>query len=414
MKAVSVEETTGTKVRLHYLDWLRVLALVGVFYAHSINIFDMLYWHIRGGGQSNGLIVLVIFGTQWGMSLFFFLAGASARFALKSRTTSHFIGERFKRLIIPFIVGFILLSPPQAYLFSLSQGLYHGNFLQFFPYFFEHIHISWNPQWIAAYGYHLWFLAFLFFVSLLTLPVLLLLRRKRGLDFIGWLAALCSKPAGLFVFVIPIALVQIALRAPFPGYQGWADFFIWLFVYVYGFMLLADKRFAVAIRKQGKLAFFVTISCLLIMLIANFAGVLSSWDNITSYTAGYVLYQLLRSMLTWSLMIFVLYFGMRFLNSSNKGIDYANDAVLPFYILHHPIIVVIAFYTIPWVISLGIKFLLVSTAALIATLLIYDLLIRRWNITRLLFGMKPLEPVKIDNDGEEHTQHPRISSPLHA
>jgi glucan biosynthesis protein C len=414
MKAIGAEETTQTRERLHYLDWLRVLAVVGVFYAHSINIFDMLYWHIRGGGQSNGLIVMVIFGTQWGMSLFFFLAGASAWFALKSRTTDHFVGERFKRLIIPFIVGFVLLSPPQAYLFSLNQGLYHGNFFQFIPYFFEHIQISWNPQWIAAYGYHLWFLAFLFFVSLLTLPVLLLLRRKRGLDFIGWLAALCNKPAGLFVFVFPIAFIQIALRAPFPGYQGWADFFIWLVVYVYGFMLLADKRFAAAIRKQGKLALFVTISCLLIMVIANFAGVLSSWDNITSYTAGYVLYQILRSMLTWSLMIFVLYFGMRFLNSSNKGIDYANEAVLPFYILHHPIIVVIAFYTIQWDISLGIKFLLVSTAALIATLLIYDLLIRRWNITRLLFGMKPLEPVKIDKDGDEDTQHPKLSPSLHA
>jgi glucans biosynthesis protein C len=409
MKSFGVEETTRTTKRLHYLDWLRVLAVVGVFYAHTINIFDMLYWHIRSGGQSTGLMVLVVFGTQWGMSLFFFLAGASAWFALESRTAGQFIGERFKRLIIPFIVGFILLSPPQAYLLSLSQGINHGNFLQFIPYFFEHIQISWNPQWIGAYGYHLWFLAFLFFVALLTLPVLLLLRRKRGLDFIGWLAAFCSKPAGLFVFVIPIALIQIALRAPFPGYEGWADFFIWLTVYVYGFMLLADTRFTVAIQKQGKLALFVAVICLLIMVIANFAGVLSAWDNITNYTPGYVLYQILRSMTTWSMMIFILYFGMRFLNSRNKVIDYANEAVLPYYVLHHPVIVVIAFYTIPWDISLGIKFLFVTTAAFIATFVLYDLLIRRWKIMRGLFGMKPRE---IEND-ENPTQHPMLSPPLH-
>jgi len=178
-------------------------------------------------------------------------------------------------------------------------------------------------------------------------------------------------------------------------------------------MLLADTRFTAAIQKQGKLALFVTIICLLIMVIANFAGVLSAWDNITTYTPGYVLYQILRSMITWSLMIFILYFGMRFLNSRNKVIDYANEAVLPFYVLHHPVIVVIAFYTIPWDISLGIKFLFVSTAALIATLLLYDLLIRRWNVTRSLFGMKPLEPGKIDRDDEERTQHPTLSPPLH-
>ena len=412
MKTLSAEATIHTRERLHYLDWLRVLAVLGVFYAHSINIYDMLYWHIRSGGQSSGLIVLVVFGTQWGMALFFFLAGASAWFALESRTAGQFIGERFKRLIIPFIVGFILLSPPQAYLFAISQGTYHGSFIQFIPYFFENIHVSWNPQWIAAYGYHLWFLAFLFFVALFTLPVLLLLRRKRGLDFIGWLATLCSRPTGLFVLVIPIALIQIALRAPFPGYQGWADFFIWLVVYVYGFILLADKRFTAAILKQGKLACLVALSCLLIMFIANFAGVLGSWDAITSYTPGYVLYQLLRSMTAWSMMVFVLYFGMRLLNKQNSVIDYTNDAILPFYVFHHPVVVVIAFYTMPWDISLGLKFFFVTTAALIATLLIYDLLIRRWNLMRVLFGLRPLPSRKSKNDNETPTHSPTLSTPI--
>lgn len=409
MRAASVKETTHTE-RLHYLDWLRVLAVLGVFYAHTTNIYDQLYWNIRSGDQNAGLIVLVVFGTQWGMALFFFLAGASSWFALESRTSRQYISERFKRLIIPCIVGFILLSPPQAYLLSVSQGLYQGNFLQFIPYFFEHIRISWNPQWIAAYGYHLWFLAFLFFVSLLTLPALLLLRRKRGLDFISWLAAFCSKPAGLFVFVLPIALIQIALRAPFPGYQGWADFFIWLVIFVYGFILLADKRFTIAIQKQGKIALVVGIASFGTMLIANAAGVLSSWDSISSYTPGYVLYQLLRSIVAWSWMLYALYFGMHVLNFTNKVIEYTNEAVLPFYVLHHPVIVVVAFYTIPWDINLGIKFLFVSTAALVATLVLYDLLIRRWNGTRWLFGMKPLVSRKSE---QEHTIDSTPTTPVH-
>jgi len=177
-------------------------------------------------------------------------------------------------------------------------------------------------------------------------------------------------------------------------------------------MPLADKRFTVAIQRQGKFALLVAVVCLLIMIIASVAGVLSAWDNITSYTPGYVLYQILRSMTTWSLMIFVLYFGMLFLNRRNRAIDYTNEAILPFYVLHHPVVVVIAFYTIPWDISLGIKFLFVSTAALIATLLIYDLLIRRWNVTRVLFGLKPLASQNMDND-DEPTQHPTLTPTLH-
>ncbi len=125
------------------------------------------------------------------MSLFFFLAGASTWFALESRTAGQFISERFTRLIIPGIVGFILLSPPLAYLIAISHSLYHGNFLQFYPYYFENIHISWNPQWLGIYAYHLWFLVFLFGISTLALPTLLYLKRERSLRFISKLAGFC-------------------------------------------------------------------------------------------------------------------------------------------------------------------------------------------------------------------------------
>ena len=393
--------------RLHYLDWLRVLAVLGVFYAHSADIFNKFYWHVRGGEQNTGLMVLVVFGTEWGMALFFFLAGASAWFALESRTAGQFVSERFTRLIIPFIVGFILLAPPLAYLVAISHSLYHGNLFQFYPYYFENIHMSWNPQWLGIYAFHLWFLVFLFVISTLALPVLLSLRRKPSLRFMAKLAAFCDRPAGLFVFVLPIALIQIALRAPFPGYQSWSDFFTWLIFFIYGFMFLAEPRFESAIQKQWKLTLFVAITSLLIMLVASFVSILSSWDSLSSYSVGYVLYQLLRSVVTWSWMIFVLYFGMRFLNFSDKFIEYANEAVLPFYILHYPVIVVIAFLTLAWNINIGVKLLVVSTIALIATLVLFDLFIRRINVSRWLFGLKPLHELK-----PEHVQEPpRNSTP---
>lgn len=376
--------------RLHYLDWLRVLAVLGVFYAHTIYIFDMFYWHIMGTTQNSDWIVLVVLGTEWGMALFFFLAGASAWFALTSKTAGQFINERFKRLIIPCIAGIVLLSPPLAYLLAISQSQYKGSFLQYYAYFFANIHVSWNPQWIGAYSFHLWFLAFLFFISILALPVLLYLRRKRGSSFVARLAVFCDRPAGLLVFALPIALIQIMLRASFPGYQSWADFFIWLFIFIYGFILLADARFQSAIRKQWEITLIVGIASLLIMLAAAFTGTLGHWDTISTFTIGFILYQLLRSIVIWSWMVFVLFFGMRCLNFSNKVIDYCVEAVLPFYILHYPVIFVITFFTLAWDINMGIKFLLVSTAALLATLVLYDLCIRRIAVSRWLFGMKPL------------------------
>jgi len=395
--------------RLHYLDWLRVLAVVGVFYAHAVDIFDMYYWHMRNVEQDASLIVLAVFGTEWGMALFFFLAGAGAWFALESRTGGQFLGERFKRLIIPCIVGILLLSPPQAYLIDSSQSLYKGNFLQFYPTFFVNVHLSLDPQWIGAYGYHLWFLAFLFLISLLALPVLLLLKQPRGSYFIARLAALCNRPGGLFVFVLPIALIQIALGVPFPGYQNWADFFLWFFIFVYGFILFANPHFETAIKKQWKLTLFVGSASLLILLAAYGTGVLSSWDNSSSYSVGYCFYQLLRSTATWSWMVFVLYFGMRFLHDRNTVIDYCNEAVLPFYVLHYPIIVVTMFFTLPLNINMGIKFLIDTTLALIATLVFYDVFIRRIKVARWLFGMKPLHT---DKSGDKDRPGDQLASLL--
>ena len=120
-----------------------------------------------------------------------FACGASAWFALQSRSSKQFINERFKRLLIPFIVAFIVLSPFQAYIMSyfIASGYshYQGDLLQFFTYFFEHIRIGGDLKFLTIYGYHLWFLAFLYIISMMALPVLMYLKQARGSRIIIWL-----------------------------------------------------------------------------------------------------------------------------------------------------------------------------------------------------------------------------------
>jgi hypothetical protein len=68
---------------------------------------------------------------------------------------------------------------------------------------------------------------------------------------------------------------------------------------------------------------------------------------------------------------------------------YANDAVLPFYVLHETVIVVVAYAVLSWPIGGGLQYCLIAVASLAATLLLYDLGVRRHPVTRLLFGLKP-------------------------
>jgi hypothetical protein len=82
----------------------------------------------------------------------------------------------------------------------------------------------------------------------------------------------------------------------------------------------------------------------------------------------------------------------RYLDFNNRVLAYANEAVLPFYILHHTVIYIIGFSVIQWQLNIGGKFLIISVISFVVIMAIYELLIRRMNWLRLLFGMKPATP----------------------
>lgn len=190
--------------------------------------------------------------------------------------------------------------------------------------------------------------------------------------------------------IFPLALIQMVLAASFPGYQGWTDFLSWLVFFVYGYIFVANPRFEKAIRKQGLLALCIGSASLLIIVMMMYGpGFLNIWESTPSYSLHYELAQLLLSITEWSWMVVALYIGIRFLNFGNRIIRYANEAVLPFYILHHLMIVGITFFLVRWEMNMVVRFLLVSTLALVTTLGVYELLIKRVSVARWMFGMKP-------------------------
>lgn len=388
MKTLFLEKRAASaQKRLHYLDWLRVLAVLGVFYAHSLFIFDTFYWHL-GDDQNSGRSVLIVLGTEWGMGLFFFLAGAGAWFTLQNSTWRHYLAERFKRLLIPFFVGFVFFSPALVFLEQISLAAYNEGLLRSYLAFFTSLFLTWNPQRLSASLFHLWFLVYLFVVSLLALPVLLFLKRKASQHFLFRLAVMCDNPLGIFLPAFPLVLIQVTLRAFSAGYESWADFFTWLFLFLYGFLLLAEPRFRTLIQKQWASLFFIALVSLFLLFYALVSGGLDRWNNLSDYSMGYVLYQVLRGMTIWSWMGFILWFGMRYLDFAADLLTSANEAVLPFYLLHYPIIFVQTFLTYTWHMNMVAKFLLVSSLALLLTIAVVELLIRRIGVLRWLFGMK--------------------------
>ena len=67
---------------------------------------------------------------------------------------------------------------------------------------------------------------------------------------------------------------------------------------------------------------------------------------------------------------------------------YANQAVLPFYLLHEPVIVAFAWVIVRWHGPILAKYPALVAMSFTATLVIYEIAVRRFRPTRLLFGMR--------------------------
>jgi len=112
------------------------------------------------------------------MELFFLISGAGSWCALKSRTAAAYLFERVKRLLIPlYRAGLFVLLPPQFYFEMLAHAGYRGAFWQIIPRYFASFyppHITLWPETLLPVPFpgHLWFLQYLFLISLMTLPLL--------------------------------------------------------------------------------------------------------------------------------------------------------------------------------------------------------------------------------------------------
>ncbi len=373
-------------VRLHYLDWLRVLAILGVFLFHAVHPFDTSPWVIKNAEESETVTAFLGLLFPWGMPFFFLIAGAGSWFALRRRTAKQFAAERFQRLLIPYIIGLILLSPIMLYFQWRDvalRDLWHGPFWQ---YVLLH-RAGFSPRWFGEIGYHLWFLGFLFCFSLLGLPVFLWLKGRSGQAFIARLAVVCARRGGILLFILPLLVVRLGLKPFFPLEQDWGDFFYLMSMFVLGFVLYAHKGFTRAIRRDWRIllatAIVSTAAWAYLALTDESLDLYASPRTLRDFTLWTVI-----TINCWSWTALMLSIGMRYLDFDNKWLQYGQEAVLPFFLLHQPVIMAIAFYVVQWDAGIPVKLLTVVLGSFVGTLAIYELVIRRIGSLRVLFGMK--------------------------
>lgn len=381
------------------IDALRVFATFLLFPFHVAMVFNPApFYHVRNDDLSSVAMIFAGFVSLWHMPLFFVLAGWSAIVSLRARGAAAFARERVTRLLVPLIVGCVLFAPAIKYLELRGgqdfnhRGLFVSpeiapsyrsvipqplpamapfdeRFTEFLPSFFTDLdRFTWS---------HLWFVAYLFTLSLVWLAVLARSAR-RGHD------ARPRNGSPLFVYapIIPLAIVQVTLRPLWPGiqnlYDDWANIAYYSIFLLLGAQIAARPAFEEALRREWLRALAVSLAALA-ALLAAVLGVLRSEPVVLALTA----------VAGWSFIVFLLGLARRRPPQASAALAYLSEASLPIYILHQPAIVVLAWFIVTWPLAASVKFVLILAGSLTATMAVYRVIVHPRQISRLALGMKP-------------------------
>jgi CubicO group peptidase (beta-lactamase class C family)/surface polysaccharide O-acyltransferase-like enzyme len=371
--------------RRYELDWLRVLAILAVFVYHCALIFAPDPFSIKNATTYQFIDDLGEFVGLWGMPLIFLISGASVFYALGKASPGKYFKGIALRLLVPLIVGIFTHIAFQVYVERLHTGTFGGSFFEFYPHYFDGMYgFGGNFAWM---GLHLWYLQALFLFSLLFLPLFLWLKNSpTGRRALRGLGDSLARPGAAYLLALP-AYVLINLLDPASwgtAVMGGWSLFIYMSFFVSGFVIISSERLQSSIKHWRWVSLGAGI--LLVPAVVVLWTALGEPGFGTSARALGIAPYCLSA---WCWLLAILGFGMKHLSFNPPFLKHANEAVLPFYILHQSAIVSLGFFVVQWAIPDGLKFLAILIMSFLVSVGLYESLVRRNNLLRILFGMKP-------------------------
>ena len=365
-----------------YLDWLRILAILGVLFFHSAMPFAAEeWWHIKNKETSNVLLEFNFWLSRFRMPLLFFISGAVSYYMMQKRSALSFIGLRFRRLFIPLFFAMLIVVPPQVYMERVSQG-FSGSFIDFYPSIFNfEPYPKGNTSW-----HHLWFIAYLFVYDLVAAPLFVWMMSARSfVQKLGWLA----KGKRIYLLIIPSIIVYAWLVPQFPQtndlIHDYAYLPYWFLFLLMGFVCISNTSLMDSLERNRRTSLLIALVLLVTM---NYLR----WNDAEPQELNY-LYLSMYPALAWFWVMAITGYGKKYLNRKTSFSEYATQAVYPFYIVHQTVIVILAFYVVQANDDVLAKYLFLAFTSLFLTVAICHLLIQPYNVTRFIFGMKPRKKV---------------------
>lgn len=374
------------------LDWLRVLAILSVFLYHSTRFFNLGDWHVKNPVTHVSVQFLESFMEIWMMPLIFLISGASIFYAMEKGGAGRFFKDKTLRLLVPLVVVVFSHASLQVYLERTTHGQFSGSYFAFLPHYFEGAYMGDGGAGNFAFaGMHMWYVMILFIYCLIFYP-LFRWWKGSGRGVLKGLGNILASPWTMWLaLAFPIFFLDIWTDDTgwMLGSGGW-PFLYYIFFLLYGFVIVSHERLQANIRRARwtYLVAGLILGAAYAFLSANVANpTIEPWEN----ELGDPLYLLSAC----TLLPAFLGFGMQHLTRNTPFLKYAGEAVLPFYILHQTVLLVIGYFVVQWAIPDFAKWMVIFASSFVIIMVLYEFVVRRFNLMRVLFGMKPMSKISV-------------------
>ncbi len=361
-------------VRLHYIDNLRWIVILLLFPIHTAIVFCAGWYgyYVLSDYPSPAAHGLMVTIEPWIMPLLFCIAGLSTKFALQTRSPDVYLKERVTKLLVPFLAGLVFVCPVIAYYALKFHTGYTGNFAGAFVHFFSSIHGLQDPPSGITGDFsvdHLWFLLFLFIISVLALGVILLGQRTAGLplnpDRVNLLV--------LGLLFVPLWLLNFA-GTSVAGYSLLSYFAMFLI----GYYLFSRDLVQARLEKYWAVLLAAWI-LLTIGVLWTYGLTLGHYEVFWGQSPLYVV-------TGWTGVLALMGAGRHLLDISNNFTAYMGAAAYPVYIIHEAVLVAIAYYVVMLAIPPALQYAVIVIFSVLLTFACYEIL-RRIPGVRVLFGI---------------------------
>ena len=374
--------------RRHFLDWTRILAFALLVPYHVGMYYVTWDWHIKSPAMATTLEPWMRLLSAWRMDLLFVVSGAALSCMLLKGggADSRFLGERLRRLLVPLVFGMLVIVPPQSYLEVVQKHGYGGDYLDFLR-----LYLTGFGGFCGVAGQclvlptwnHLWYLPYLLAYTVALWCALRL--RPRLLDDLA--RRTDAAPHGAWLFALPIAYLvatHVVLRARFPVTHALGDDWYahsqFLALFVLGAMLARSEsgwRRIEAARPLALAAALVAWAALVWLLPAA-AGAGEAVRLARAVAFG---------VQQWCGLAAALGYAARHLDRDGPARRYLTQAVMPVYLLHQTLIVLLTHAALPWQLPPVAEGPLLIAATFATSLATYEV-VRRIGWLRPLFGLR--------------------------